>query len=141
MKYQCYFDGSITVNPNGDMTIGGLIYEVGDSKKIVHDFSEKFLYKDFPNGTSSNVAEAMALHKILSFFELEDATNECIEIFGDSQIVINRCIKGKIGGKGIFIPYIDAVVEMLPKFKDITFKWIPREHNTEADALTKNKLI
>ena len=34
MKYQCYFDGSVTVNPNGDMTIGGLIYEVTESKVV-----------------------------------------------------------------------------------------------------------
>jgi ribonuclease HI len=136
MKYQCYFDGSITVNPGGDMTIGGLVNEVGETKKRIYDFSDKFSAKEFPNGTSNNVAEAMALHKLLSYFELENATHERIEIFGDSQIVINRCIRKKRGGKGIFIPYMDAVVDMLRKFSNISFKWIPRELNTEADSLT-----
>lgn len=138
MKYQCYFDGSVTVNPNGDMTIGGLIYEVTESKRErIYDFTDKFYSKDFPDGTSNNVAEAMALHKILSFFEIENAMSEKIEIFGDSQIVINRCLYRNTGGRGIFVPYMDSVVEMIPKFKNISFKWIPREQNIEADELTK----
>lgn len=138
MKYQGFFDGSITVNPGGDMTIGGLIYEVSDEKKsLIYEFSEKFPSKEFPNGTSNNVAEAMALHKLLSYFELENATHERIEIFGDSQLVINRMNKRRKGGNGIFIPYMDAAVEMIKLFSNISFRWIPREKNVEADLLTK----
>lgn len=140
MKYQCYFDGSITINPGGDMTIGGLIYEVDEQKKeIVFEFTEKFYSYEFPNGTSNNVAEILALNKLLSFFIIEKITHKQIEIFGDSQIVINRMISRKRNGKGIFIPYINDGIDLLREFDDIKFQWIPREQNTEADLLTKYK--
>lgn len=138
MKYQCYFDGSITKNPGGDMGIGGIVYEVDDVMKTpIFTFNEKLPAKDFPNGTSCNVAEILALNKLLSYFALDNAFNEPIEVFGDSQIVINRAIRKKKGGKGMFIPYVDETIDLISQFSNIKFKWIPREQNTEADAISR----
>ena len=138
MKYQCYFDGSITKNPGGDMGIGGLIFEVNESEKInVHQFTENLPAKDFPNGTSCNVAEILALQKLLSYFALQEAYHESIEVLGDSQIVINRATRMKKGGKGIFIPFVDETIDLISQFSNIKFKWIPREQNTEADNISR----
>lgn len=138
MKYQCFFDGSITKNPGGDMGIGGLVYEVTEQKKeLVFDFNIKLPAKDFPNGTSCNVAEILALNKLLSFFALDNAFHKPIEVFGDSKIVINRAIRKKKGGKGIFIPYVDETIDLIKNFSNIKFQWIPREQNTEADLISR----
>lgn len=139
MKYECYFDGSITFNPGGDMTIGGLVYELNkDKREKIYEFSDKFYAKDFPDGTSNNVAEAMALDKILAFFITENNTYHHICVYGDSQIVINRAKRRNRTGSGIFIPYINSVIDNIQHFNNIDFRWIRREFNTEADFLTKS---
>lgn len=136
--FECYFDGSITRNPGGDMGIGGVVYEIinGEREKV-HDFSDKLPAKLFPDGTSCNVAEALALNKLLSFFIMEDMQHATIQVYGDSQIIINAMIKRNGKSKGMFAPYVNEAINILPQFKNIGFMWIPREKNTEADAISR----
>lgn len=138
--YLGFFDGSITVNPGGDMGIGCLLYEIVDGRKeLIFEHSETLLSKFYPNGTSNNVAECLALSKLLSYLILEDMQTAKIEIRGDSQIILNRLMgigKNK-PAKGMFAPYLAEVIQIVPQFSNITFTWKGREHNTEADKLSK----
>ena len=139
--YLGFFDGSITVNPGGDMGIGCLLYEIENGRKEkIFEHSETLYRKHYPNGTSNNVAECLALSKLLSYLILEGMTNARIEIQGDSQIILHRLMgvsrKNK-PPKGIFAPYLYEVIKIVPQFTNLTFKWKGREHNTEADYLSK----
>ena len=137
MEYTGYFDGSITKNPHGDMTIGGLVYEVENgTRKLIYEFSDKLPATEFNYETSNNVAEALALSKLLSYFELENIFTDKISIFGDSRIVINRAYSNR-AGHGMFAPYVEQVKEQMKMFHRLKIKWVPREQNTEADLLTK----
>ena len=139
MKYECYFDGGITFNPGGDMTIGGVVYEVdGNTKNKIYEFSDKFYSKDFPDGTSNNVAEAMALDKILSFFILENNTHHHICIYGDSQIVINRAKSRRKDGKGIFRFHHTYLISQ-GKIVDTLFE--SYYSNEESRVVHKNNII
>lgn len=136
--FECYFDGSITRNPGGDMGIGGVVYEVNNGvRQKIHDFTDKLPAKFFPDGTSCNVAEVLALNKLLAFFLMEEKQHLKIRVYGDSQIVINRAQSGNKNGKGIFIPYVVELVDCIKLFSDIRFQWVPREKNTEADAISR----
>lgn len=136
--YVGFFDGSITHNPGGDMGIGCVLYEVTEEKKEkIFQYKGFYSSSNFPNGTSNNVAECLALNKLLEFLIEENLMNENITIFGDSQIVINRAISRNTHGKGIFIPHIVKMVVLLTPFNRIRFKWCKREENTEADLLSK----
>lgn len=120
------------------MGIGGVVYEVDElgNRDKIYDFSETFKASEFPDGTTNNIAEVLALEKILSFFVIENATHHHIEIFGDSRIVINRLNDGS-GGRGLFQPYIKRANKTLRDFPNTTIKWIAREKNNEADAISR----
>jgi len=63
-------------------------------------------------------------------------TDSDIEVKCDSEFLVKQ-IKGeyKVGTPHLK-PLFERVNELLPQFRDIQLKWIQREENTEADALS-----
>ena len=135
--YYAHFDGSCNPNPRGDMGIGCYVYEKTDSNKTkIFEHSETLLAEEFKYQTSNNVAETLALDKLISWFLAEGMQDAPIVIYGDSRIVINACT-ASYASKGIFAPYMSELKKSVRLFSNLRLQWIPREQNEHADILSK----
>ena len=85
--------------------------------------------------TTNNEAEYEALIKGLELAKSVEA--ESILVLGDSQLVIGQ-VNGTCEAKEERMKkYLNKVVRLVKKFKEVDFIQIPREKNMEADALAK----
>jgi ribonuclease HI len=130
-----YFDGACyPKNPNGNMGIGAIVYE---DDKVIHTVSKEI--KIGQQGyfqTSNNVSEYLALISILEkLIELE-YTQEKIDIYGDSQLVIRQMRGDWRVNSGIYAKQALTAIALNKKFKKIRYHWIPREQNELADSLS-----
>src|SRR5688572_11261655 len=122
---KCYFDGACEpMNPGGNLGIGSL---------ILHDNVEVLKYSGFVEASrtnSNNVAEYMALEKILMFLKGYDCKEETIFIYGDSMMVINQ-MRGSWRIKhGMYKETALRCKKLIAEIsKKLEFKWIPREVN------------
>lgn len=140
IHYKAYFDGGIDVNPHGNMGIGVVIYEFnGEEKELIYEYFEYFSKENFNCRTSNNVAEAMAASKAISFFQLERLEAAHIELIGDSKIILNRLEAKRYANEsnGYFGDYINSAIDQTQNFPNMTFKWVKRDFNAEADALVQ----
>ena len=85
--------------------------------------------------TTNNEVEYEALLKGLELAKSVEA--ELILIMGDSQLVIGQ-VNGTCEAKEERMrKYLNRVVRLVKKFKEVDFVQIPREKNLEADTLAK----
>jgi ribonuclease HI len=132
--FVCYFDGAILYNPYGDMGIGGVVYENGE----LIDSGSMYFPASVKN--SNNVAEFIALQWVLSSLINKGLQNENVLVCGDSLLVINIMSNRRGIGIGYYTEYAEICKTMASQFKNIKFKWIPREENDIADELSKEEL-
>ena len=137
---KAFFDGCCEPkNPGGVAAYGAVILR--DGQKIWED-SQVF----YPKGghemeTSNNVAEYSGFKAILDHLLAGGLHLEPIEVFGDSNLVIQQMFgRWKIRG-GFYVPVALACKKLLEKFPRIRGHWIPREQNSIADELSKAQLI
>ena len=127
-----FFDGLCQpVNPGGIACYAFLIKRNG---KIEH--SEYGLVAEpFSKDSTNNVAEYTALIKALERLSL-DRVNDSIRIASDSKLVVSQ-LNGhfKVKSRRI-IPLYKRALSLKNSFSDIEIRWVPREENREADALT-----
>lgn len=90
-----------------------------------------------PATGSCNVSEYRALIAAMHCLIEEKLQGEEIIFYSDSKLLINQMnrVWGSCGGN--YEKYKDEALTLKWKFPKKTFVWIPREKNTEADALTK----
>lgn len=145
--YQAWFDGACWPNPNGHAASGAVVKLNGVT---VFEHSE-YIGKQ---GMSNNVAEYCGLIAVLEFL-LKTGTCAAL-IYGDADMVIKQMSgvwkagnltkaerKGKIPIKPrYYLPYFQKAQGLLLQqtTSRIEFKWIPREQNGEADALSTKPL-
>jgi ribonuclease HI len=86
---------------------------------------------------SNNVAEYAALCEALRFLIQSSLTNQPIEVRSDSRLVVNQMRGEWKFRKGRYAQKYREAKEMTGKFGKIRFKWVPREQNKEADALSR----
>lgn len=133
-----YFDGLCEpINPGGIATYGFIIYS--DSTRIAAGkgvVGAGYLGHDVTN----NVAEYMALVKALEWLLEHKLAGEELVIRGDSQLVIKQ-LRGEYAVRSprLAQPY-RRVVALLSRFSSYRVEWIPREKNSEADALSAEAL-
>jgi len=136
MKVECFFDGCCEpVNPGGAMGIGALV-------KLDDVATFQFSYfVPAASGNTNNIAEYMALEKVIDWILEEKIDTETIVIKGDSQLAIKQ-MTGEYGmNSGAYIPYAKRCLTKIASFrKPPQFLWIPRDQNNEADDLSKGKL-
>lgn len=136
-----YFDGACEpINPYGNMGLGAILLK--DNEAI-------FTHSEFipaSKENSNNVAEYMALEKILIFIKDTTLIEQKIFIYGDSKLVIMQ-MKGIWRIKnGLYVKAARRCLSLLKEIeqeieKTIVFTWIPRELNQKADDLSKVKMI
>ncbi len=135
MKLQCFFDGSIgPKNPGGTASYGFVINSGGVTIK-----TGRGVVGTGP-AMSNNVAEASGLIAILECVLLDFPAARQVDIFGDSNIVIEKMKRHPRNcGKGLYSPYIRIAKELAIKLRasgvDLYFIWIPRVQNSHADKL------
>jgi ribonuclease HI len=119
------------MNPGGRMGIGAIVRQKGT---ILLEYSDTM--SEHPNNTN-NVAEYLALIKILDFLIRNNFTENRISIKGDSMLVVNQ-MKGLWRMKqGAYLSFAKEAKVKFEKFKNISINWIPREENESADRLSK----
>lgn len=128
----CNFDGSCEpMNPGGRMGIGAIVRR-GETILLEHSDT----MSEHPNNTN-NVAEYLALIKILDFLIESNYTENRISIKGDSMLVVNQ-MKGLWRMKqGAYLSFAKEAKAKFAKFKSISINWVPREENEIADRLSK----
>lgn len=131
-----YFDGACApTNPKGHIGIGCVI---GINKTVVYRMSD---YKAAAPENSNNLAEYMALEKLLDYFIEKGSTTEKINIYGDSMLVIKQMQGHWRVKEGAYVEAAIRCKRKVYKFKDIVFQWIPREQNSAADKMSNSELI
>ena len=86
--------------------------------------------------TTNNQAEYEALLKGLQL--LQEVEPESIEVFGDSQLVINQLIGLYECKDDIMRRYYDECQRLLKGFPHISLQHIPRAQNQEANRLAQS---
>lgn len=133
MTITIHFDGlCLPRNPGGVATYG---FVAKRGAKILHEEGGLAAPPYSPEATN-NVAEYTGVLKALEWAVNEGLTSDKLLVRGDSELVI-RQLKGEYKVKSPSIVNLyNRVRELAGKFNSITFEWIPREKNMEADALT-----
>ena len=132
--YYLYFDGLCEPkNPGGVATYGFVIKD--EEGNVVCKGKGLVGAGMFGDDVTNNVAEYTALIKGLECF-LEKGLKGPLVVRGDSQLVI-RQLKGEYKVKSPRMKPLYEKVKELIKGLDVTFEWVPREKNEEADSLSR----
>ena len=125
-----YFDGlCYPKNPGGVAAYGYLVYR-----------DEELLWKGFGGvgqgrGMTNNVAEYEGL-KAAAAWLIDEGIDDRIVIKGDSELVIKQ-MKGEYRvTSATSRKYVPEIRKML-EGRDVSFVWVPREENEEADGLSR----
>jgi ribonuclease HI len=126
ITYTIHFDGSSRPNP-GMMTAGYVIQD--DDKKVITSASVSG-----GEGTSNEAEYIGLLSGILKALELG---LKHVQIFGDSQLIINQVLGKFKCKKPRLIQYRDEIQALLKKFYTYELAQVPRNQNKQADKLTR----
>jgi len=122
---EVYTDGRAEPNP-GLGTFGYVVYEDGRRTHSDHGVAGREV--------TNNYAEYFCLVQALG--HLHARRGKEIKIFSDSTLLVNQMAgKWKFKGGGYGDVYLKAK-ELSGEFARLSFEWIPREKNAEADELT-----
>lgn len=127
--WHAWFDGATKNSNPGIRGIGAVLKgPVGQLVEIAQEIGE---------GTN-NEAEYCALMAVLD--AAVDARVQDLIVYGDSQLVIKQ-VSGEwmINSRGL-VPLCKTVQELKALIPKVRLCWIPREENTEADALSKRAI-
>lgn len=118
------------VNPGGTAAYGWVIYWQGkrarDGCGVVCSGPE----------ATNNVAEYQAVIKALEYLRSKDFTGK-ISVCSDSRLIINQLS----GLWNVSSPHLKKLwkqtKDLAAQFEHVSYYWIPREQNTEADAMSR----
>ncbi|MFP4687488.1 MAG: ribonuclease HI family protein [bacterium] len=128
-NYVLYTDGASRNNP-GPASGGAVLYDDAGEK-----ISENCQY--FSSSLTNNAAEYLAL---LLGLDLVPDNCEKLTVCMDSQLII-RQLQGEYAVKSANLrPYYQKAIRRLQDLGEVDFKAIPREQNSEADALANRAL-
>jgi ribonuclease HI len=85
---------------------------------------------------SNNVSEYTAMIRGMEFLHAQGHSGK-VTVRGDSQLAINQLLGRYAVRARRLIPLYNKMLELKTGFYSVTFEWIPRELNEEADALSR----
>ncbi|MFC8686061.1 reverse transcriptase-like protein [Brevibacillus porteri] len=130
--YKAYFDASINYSLKQVTTAF-----------IIYDFNGDVLYQEAKNigrninKYDNNYAEWFALNQLLKTLRRLQVSE--VEIYGDNQNIIS--IANGLSKKDKNKELHRIIWKYGEKFKQISFNWISRKANKEADRLTRDKSV
>ena len=125
-----YFDGLCSPrNPGGVAAYGYLVYRDGEP-----------IWRGFGGvgegrGMTNNVAEYEGLMAAAQWL-VDEGIEDKIVIKGDSELVIKQ-MKGQYKVSSATSKKYVPEIKRLLQGKDVSFSWVPREENEEADRLSR----
>lgn len=124
-----FCDGLCEPNPGGIATCGWLAYQ---SEELLNSHSSVVC-----RGATNNVAEYAAVISAMGWLLANGYANERTVVHSDSQLLVYQ-LAGKYAVRSPNIVALHAQALGLARmFREVTFRWIPREENAEADALSR----
>lgn len=125
-------DAAITDNPGGLSSYGWVLHD--GSEHIASD------YGLLPEAMTINEGEYLAvIEGLVAAIKYSPAGGD-LRVLSDSKLFIYTVTeKWKLKAKNL-IPFRRVAQTLADHFDDIEFQWIPREQNSEADALTEKAL-
>ena len=127
MPITAYVDGLAEPSNPGVGTYGFAIYD--GHKKLAEGSGVAGEH------VTSNYAEYTALAEALR--KLRSLGLDEVVVKSDSKLVVGQMGKGwKVKG-GMYLEKLKEAKELVGEFRSVTFEWIPREQNSEADLLTR----
>lgn len=128
-RWVIYCDGTATPNP-GRMGLGAVITAPDGSRHTVsHDTGER---------GCNNEAELRAVMAALHTVRALGATT--LQLYSDNSIVVEQLDGRAFKPVVRLAPMFDEARALLCGFERVTFTWIPRHRNGEADALARAAL-
>lgn len=118
-------------NPGGVAAYGFVIYK--DGKVIERGYG---VAGEGP-GASNNLAEYAALVAALEFLLEAGLVGESVKICSDSRLLVNQMSRRWRARGGLYVPMYRRAAELAARFPKISFVWVPREENVEADSLSR----
>jgi ribonuclease HI len=88
-------------------------------------------------GATNNVAEYTAVIRALEWLLEQGLDNEDVEIRSDSQLCMFQLNGVYAVRSPRILPLYGKAVSLARKFRRVKFRWVPREQNEEADALSR----
>lgn len=127
--WHAWFDGATKHANPGIRGIGAVLK--GPAGQVIE------IAQEIGHGTN-NEAEYCALMAVLDAAVTAQVQN--LVVYGDSQLVIKQ-VNGEwlIKAPGL-VPFCKTVHELKGQIPNVSFCWIPREENTEADVLSKRAI-
>jgi len=134
-KIIVYTDGGSRGNP-GEAALGVVVFD--DKGKRIKGYGEKLGIKT--NNEAEYGAVVFALKKIKQLFGKEKTKKMSVEVRMDSEFV-SKQLNGKyrVEEERLF-PFFIAVWNLKMDFAKVTFTYVPREQNKEADRLVNEAL-
>lgn len=131
-----YFDGACEpFNPGGVATWGFTVFD--QENKLIQEDCGVVGKPNTPQATN-NVAEYSAIIEALKYCADHKLTN--VTIHGDSQLVINQLNREwKVKSDNIK-PLYNKAIKLVDQINPI-LKWVRREYNEIADALSKKAYV
>ncbi|MCK4424053.1 ribonuclease HI family protein [Candidatus Bathyarchaeota archaeon] len=118
------------VNPRGVATFGFVVYKDDAKIKLGSGVVDS-------SNSSNNAAEYSALIQVLKFLVDNGFTEERVVVKSDSQLLVFQLNSYYSVEAYRIIPLFRQASDLLKHFRKIKMKWIPREENVEADALSR----
>lgn len=133
---EVFIDGACEpINPGGTGSIGIVVKYQGKllkGKKVIGAGPQ----------ISNNVAEYSALLSFLEWY-VNNKHLEKVAIKSDSKLVVNQMSGLWRVNDGLYFPVYQRCKNLMDLYQlknRISFEWIPREQNAEADRLSKEAL-
>ncbi|XP_075091655.1 uncharacterized protein LOC142171850 [Nicotiana tabacum] len=117
-----YFDGAAHRARAG----AGIVFLTSQGEVLPYSFTLTQLY-------SNNIVEYQAL--ILGLEVVVEIKRLQLQVFGDSQLVINQILGSYEVKKPELLPYHDYAKTLMGWLDDVTIQHVPRKENKKADAL------
>ena len=134
IKAIVYYDGACEPrNPKGVATYGFVVYidgkKVGEGKGLAAE--------PWSHNASNNVAEYRAMIEAFKWLLEHGYADAEVLVRGDSQLSI-RQMQGLYAVRAPrIIPLYKEAKKLAEKFRKVSFQWVPREQNAEADLLSE----
>lgn len=133
MRIRCWFDGACgPESPGGHAGYGAIVRRDGETL-----FAEAGYVGHGPTMTC-NVAEYAGVIAVLRYLVSHNFLKATI--YGDSDLVIKQLNRKWKAKRGLYLPYYRKAIELRLKLPDVELKWIKRDFNEEADALSKEAI-
>lgn len=130
-----HFDGACEGGRGGTVATYGFTVDGGGLAHEGHGLA----VPPFHERATNNVAEYAGAICALEWLVAEGYSGEVVAL-GDSQLVV-RQMNGEYDVNAEHLrPYHERLKQLVDRFASVAFRWVPREENARADALSKAAL-